>query len=257
VKHREEARARALHDDLARLFAGQQRIRVSVDGHGAHWTCSVETDLRRCNVRCLDEAFEQYLTEFVTEGQIVARGRTSSPDEAGSAISKWIGNASLQELYDYRFVDRGRRFLEAFKDKALVRHPALQSSARVEIRQIVSDLHELSLRNDDRSVHVSFYGTRAVPDAYFSWDECEIFRMTVSDTDDAADVMDRWHARRAAIYRRANAMPGNWRRACVQRRARGGWTSSRPSTAWALTRRRKPRACPTHEIAARPPGCVG
>jgi hypothetical protein len=48
------------------------------------------------------------------------------------------------------------------------------------------------VRAGDRSCELAFYGKNELPDAKFSWDDCELFRFQPDDNSRLAAVLKRW-----------------------------------------------------------------
>jgi hypothetical protein len=198
MQYPEERYARALHTELTKQFTSDEAVRVTIEGRGVHWTCYVASPRRGCSVGCMGGRDAEYLTEFKEGPDVIARGRTSSPGDTLSAVAGWIAGAALDELYrSYSFIDHWKRSLQALEQFVRARHPTLEAVSRIELRRVVSDIHELWFVREDRAVKVAFYGKRPSPDAFILWDQAEMARMEVRGTDEAADVVHSWLSDRA------------------------------------------------------------
>jgi hypothetical protein len=110
-----------------------------------------------------------------------------------AAIADWLDGRELSELYArYSFIDHEKRMLTRIREDVLAAAPALKHSARCELEHQVADIYYLRFTTGARSCQISFYGKNELPDAKFSWDECQLFEFQPDDSDPLAAVLRRW-----------------------------------------------------------------
>jgi hypothetical protein len=192
VKFAEEDYARELHQALSLKFA-----EVTINGAGVHWQCKLKVGIRSCTVDCFEDRFNrripgpEYSTAFEENGEIVATGRAESISDAVSAISEWLAASSITNLQKrFAFVDKRKRELVALRDSVVGDFPELGPLAV--LKNTTYDFHELNFRRGDRACRVYFYGKKNFSDAYFLWDECELFKFVADDPRKFALVLKRW-----------------------------------------------------------------
>lgn len=198
MKFPQEAHATALHKILLEHFASARSLTdLSITGAGVHWDCIAKRASRSCSIHCFDVRGPdgvhgpEYLASFDEGDQTIAMGRTSLDSEIVPAVSDWLQGASLDTLHSkFRFVDGQKRDLLDISKSVTSLFPELQTTAQV--KHDICDLHSLMFALGDRGCKVSYYGKNPFPDAFFQWDQCELFRFPIEDISAFATVLKRW-----------------------------------------------------------------
>jgi hypothetical protein len=203
-----ETYAKDLHRALSLRCSRPPGTHVAVEGRGVNWTCSAQRRGRSCRICCFDLPRAQgaeYLAFFKDDGRDHATGRTSSQDGVVGAAGDWLDGAGLEALYvRFSFVDSGKRALTALLAETLERSPRLRASASHDVCHDTCDMYHLWFRAKDRACRVAYYGKNRFPDAFFFWDECNLFRFPVEHQVVFAEVLERWlceDARPSALAR--------------------------------------------------------
>ena len=174
---------------------------VSVSGDGVHWTCRALRAPRQCSVSFF-HVFEkaEYLTRF-EEPQGGVWGRTFDRELTIDAVSAWLQNASVADLYDrFAFVEETRRTLEKIEREVLILKPVLSDLTQ---RQLASEFPDLSdgcalwFSAGDRACRIAFYGYNDAPGAEFFWDSCLQMKIQTADAAQLAGLLKRWLCDRA------------------------------------------------------------
>lgn len=197
MRYPEEDHARDLHRALEDRLSSRPSASVETNGEGVHWTCRASRGARECKVSCFDTHGPEYLASFLDGSTIRAWARTSSRRDILSAVLDWLDECALEELYRrHGFVEQKRRALVAIETRILELCPELDRPGLHTVEPLGCDLHDLWLRNAERSARVFFYGGECEPRAYFFWDNCQMFGVSWGDTDRLAGLIDHWLARR-------------------------------------------------------------
>lgn len=194
MKYPEEDYANDLHVELTRRFAPTvPATSLSVEGAGVHWHCTAQRGDSVCLIACFDMRGPEYYTSFERRSQKSGTARIPSRNQTIAAVADWLDGSDLSSLYDrYPFVDQTKRALTHLRDEVLGAVPELKASARVELEHQIADIYYLRFVADDRSCEISFYGKNELPDAKFSWDDCQLFRYQPDDNSQLAVVLKRW-----------------------------------------------------------------
>lgn len=189
MKYEEETYAK----ELQHLF----QITLSNDcilceGAGVHWQCSVQRGERRVKVSCFSSAGPEYLASFYVGSNTLAWGRTHRVDELLESVQAWVDGHELPTLYArFAFVDADKRTLEHLRDAVVAYNPVLgQLDAWLEHQ--MCDVYMLHWRWKNRRCQIEFYGNERHPQSMFYWDDCELFRLAVSDIPLLASLLQRW-----------------------------------------------------------------
>jgi hypothetical protein len=181
--------ARSLHGALLLRFMGTG-THTSIKGRGVNWTCSAHRGGRSCSICCFDVHGPEYLV-FFKDDKDRATGRTPSQDGVVAAAGDWLDGADLEALYArFSFVDEQKRALTALLAETLERSSRLRASH--EMCQEGCDIYHLWFRAKDRACRVAHYGKNRFPEAFFFWDECNLFRFPIENRALFADVLERW-----------------------------------------------------------------
>jgi hypothetical protein len=192
MKFPHESYARDLHRALSLRFSSAMDAHVSVKGRGVNWACSAHRGGRSCSICCFDVHGPEYLIFFKDDGDR-ATGRTPSQDGVVAATGDWLDGAVVEALYArFSFVDEEKRALTALLPETLERSSRLRTSASHEICHDGCDIYHLWFRAKDRACRVAHYGKDRFPEAFFFWDECNLFRFPVENPALFADVLERW-----------------------------------------------------------------
>jgi hypothetical protein len=137
------------------------------------------------------------LAAYSDEGKVVAWGRTSSRPDIVSSVKSWLESVEIEVMHErYLFVDHQRRQLDELHREIFELQASL-FSASVENRPKGCDLHELWIREQDRSCRIYYYGKNKYPNTEFHWDGCELFAFVADDIHQLAQVLARWISGRA------------------------------------------------------------
>jgi hypothetical protein len=187
-----ESYARELHRALSLRFVGVPDTHVSVKGRGVNWTCSAQRGGRSCSICCFDVRGPEYLVFFKDDGDR-ATARTPSQDGVIAAAGDWLDGAGVEALHTrFSFVDGEKRALAELLAETLERSLKLRRSAAHEIRHHTSDLYDLWFNAKDRACKVFYYGKKRFPEAFFFWDECNLFRFPVENRALFRELLERW-----------------------------------------------------------------
>jgi len=191
-----ETYARDLHRALLLRCSQAAGTHVAVEGSGVNWTPSAQRGGRSCSICCFDLPRAQgpeYLTFFEDGGREHATGRTSSQDGVVAAAGDWLDGADLEALYArFSFVDEEKRALTALLGETLERSSRLRTSASHEMCHSGCGIYGLWFRVKDRSCRIARYGKNRFPEAFFFWDECNLFRFPIESRALFGVVLERW-----------------------------------------------------------------
>ena len=191
MKYTEEDLATDLHALLKRTFRSTPTS-ISIKGAGVHWYCTVKRDDSTCSIACFGLGPEYY-TVFKRDSAKVATARISSKEQTIDAVSDWLDGCELSELHGkFAFVDKTRRALRQLLDDVLSVEPDLQIATSIELKHEIADIYYLQFAGNTRSCKISFYGKNELPDARFSWDDCQLFQFKSDQPTQLAQVLKRW-----------------------------------------------------------------
>jgi len=196
MERNEQKYAQELYDGLiARFSPVADQAQIAITGGGVQWRCSAQRGARSCWVGCFEVGGPEFLTFFEGSGKKVATARTPSPAETIDAIWTWLDGAPLTLMYErFCFVDSEKRKLMALREYALSTFPALATAARNELTATPAGVSHLWFRTGNRSAHIHFVSRHDAPEAFFHWDECELFSFGAADRAALATVLSRWLA---------------------------------------------------------------
>jgi hypothetical protein len=187
MKNPEEDLVIDLYDTLTREFSSKPTA-ISRDGAEV---CTVARDDSKCVISCF-HSHAEYYTEFIRASIEIATSRIPSKDDTIAAVRDWLDGQDLQVLYArYSFVDREKRALTRVRDDAITNAPELRT-ASPRLNNEWGNVYKLQFGAADRSCQVSFYGRDALPNARFSWDDCQLFQFQPDDNARLAAVLKRW-----------------------------------------------------------------
>lgn len=187
---------RGIH--IARRGEREPSTEISVEEGGLYSSCTAERGPNSCYVHYFDYNPE-YVTEFWRDSEIIATGRTSSKLDTINAVDDWLEGKPLPLLYHrFPFVDQRRRALDSLRHDLLKLMPELAESTSNELEWHGRPGRSyLWFRNADRSCQIYFYERKEFPDAFFYWDECQLFKFLANNQEDLASVLKRWVCDRA------------------------------------------------------------
>ncbi len=192
MKYAEEDIASDLHAELKRKFESTPTS-ISVEGTGVHWHCTAERDNSTCSIACFTTLGPEYYTDFKRDSAKVATARISSREQTVEAVADWLGGCLLSELHGkFAFVDKTKRSLTQLRDDVLSAEPDLKIAASCALDHKIADIHYLQFEGNERSCEISFYGKNELPDAKFSWDDCQLFQFQPDDAKQLASVLKQW-----------------------------------------------------------------
>lgn len=199
MKFAEETYANDLYVELTRRFdATVPATSLSVAGAGVHWHCTAQCGDSLCSIACFNVRGPEYYTSFERDSKKIATARIPFRDQTIAAVADWLDGSDLSSLHDrYRFVDHTKRALTQLRDEVLAAAPELKASARVELEHEGADIFCLRVIAADRSCDISFCGKNELPDAKFSWDDCQLFRYRPDDNSQLAAVLKQWLCNRS------------------------------------------------------------
>lgn len=192
MKYPEEDLAADLHRELThRLASGHTSL--AIQGAGVHWHCSAIRRNSLCSIACFTTPGPEYYTVFKRESATIATSRIPSRDQTIAAVADWLDGMELPVLYAcYPFVDQAKRALCQLRDNVFDAASVLQQSASCQLEHQIADIYYLRFRAGDRSCEISFDGKNPLPDAKFSWDDCQLFQFQPGDHGPLASVLTRW-----------------------------------------------------------------
>ena len=197
MKYPEEAMAADLHRQLRRRLASTHAV-LAVQGEGIHWDCAAGRGNSLCSIACFNSTGPEYYTDFTRDCVKIATSRIPSRDQTIDAVADWLAGMELVDLQArYPFVDKTKRGLCQLRDDVFAAAPVLQRSTDCQLEHRIADIHYLHFRAGDRSCEISFFGKNRLPDAKFSWDDCQLFQFQADDHARLATVLTRWLCERA------------------------------------------------------------
>ena len=187
----EEASARDLHRELERRF--DAATTVSTESAGIHWRCHVRRGLAACTIAGPSSAGLEYFTTFLLDSREVATGRTTSKDRTVEAVTDWLADRDVHQLYArYPFVDRNKRALSHLIDAINSAVPEVGHIARVGFDHEGQDRYVLRVATERRGCEIAFEGDSEYPDAKFSWNGTQRFALQVDAPGRLALLVRRW-----------------------------------------------------------------
>jgi hypothetical protein len=192
MKYPEEDIAADLHRELMRRLASAHTS-LAIQGAGVHWHCTASRGNSLCSIACFTSLGPEYYTDFQRDFTKIATSRIPSRDQTIAAIADWLDGMELAAFYRrYSFVDKTKRALCQLRDDVFAAAPVLQRSASCQLEHRGADIFYLRFRVGERACEISFYGKNALPDAKFSWDDCQLFQFQPEDHAQLASVLTRW-----------------------------------------------------------------
>jgi hypothetical protein len=196
MKYEEEISARDLYKILTQEFAdSSSETKTSIDeisfeGAIIGWVCTAVRGKRCCSIEPMTT---EYFVSFDEEDQTQAMGRTLFKREAVSAMNYWLEGHDLNELYEaFEFIDRRKRYLERFWDKAVREYPELDRCATIKLDEEHGDFYYLWFITKDRSCRLYFFCQNQFPTCEFYWDECQLFEVLAEDSIPSPLILKRW-----------------------------------------------------------------
>lgn len=189
MRYPQEDMANNLYHSLIEKFESSA-TQVSLNGVGVHWHCIAENDSSNCKINCFASNEPEYYTSFSRQSNELASSRIASKDDTIAAVQDWLTGYELSTIYErYHFVDQKKRALVAIRDGAFMYAPELQTTS--DLRGF-GDFYALHFRTKERSCKISFYGKNDLPDAKFSWDDCQLFTYQPENQEQLASVLKQW-----------------------------------------------------------------
>ncbi|HTV81645.1 MAG TPA: hypothetical protein VME18_03260 [Acidobacteriaceae bacterium] len=149
---------------------------------------------RSCVTTCslhLNELSPQspgFLTCFEESGKRIAWGKSNSESQTAAATRAWLQGAAPEALYgDFDFIDREKRRLARIQEEALRAVPSLAAGTNPQLKEF-REWSALWFRRDARAVMVD--GTSL--NAFFSWDQTNLFHWPVHDAPTLAVLVLKW-----------------------------------------------------------------
>lgn len=187
----QEHQARELYKRLVEIFAKFTDTNISIGEPGLHWNCSINRKERYCVIHCFGK--KGFAVSFRIYDAAKARGRTQSENELISSVVSWLKGDSLTEMHDlFEFIDRGKRYLEKFLDKAIALYPELELSANILIEPAFSESFCLRFITAERYCKIYFSDQRQYPTCEFYWKDFHIFEFYIEDISDTSLILKRW-----------------------------------------------------------------
>ena len=192
----EEIYAKELHQALLKKFQRSADIEIAIEG--APWYCTVLYDTHYCKVFCGElpgQMIPDYLVRFNRNTEKITEGRTDSVLDVVNSISRWLENATLDNLYDdFEYVDKNKRkFLDI--EKLMIKSaPDLALTTKHGLHQWDqwSDIHYLRFDTEIRSVHFAFWGKNEIPDCFFDWDKSNLLKAQVENYQELGLAAKYW-----------------------------------------------------------------
>jgi hypothetical protein len=215
VAYKEEQYARQLYQSLQKAFwgsspsflsllglthQGSHQPTISIEGAGVHWDCTVAKGSRSCLIHCFDINFTniaykgpEYYSQFKTNDQTEATGRTFSQSDTIAAASSWLQGQSLEELYhQLAFVDIEKRRLRTLMAELTTTYPALREAQQCEIIEDFFLSPTLYFKNGNRGCSVECVDYDHHMQYSFTWDETAIFAATEPDVVQMGSLIKKW-----------------------------------------------------------------
>ena len=190
MTRRQELLAAELHRYLTARFSDTPTV-LALKGAGVQWRCIASRGDATCTIHCFILLEPEFSVDFDRNGQTMACGRFPPNAETVEAVADWRAGRSVAEMHArYPQVDRHKRVLQQVADEVCAAVPALQTFC--ELRGSRIGISDVRFAVGDRSCRISLWGTNALPDAEFAWDDCVLFRYRPDDHQLLAAVIERW-----------------------------------------------------------------
>ena len=190
-------------------------IKISIEGAGVHWHCSVAIGTRQCVISCFDPSFmnleykgAEYYTSFESNGTDAATGRTFKRNNTIEAVKEWLDGKTVEELYfQFSFIDKNKRQLEGIKKEIIRLFPQLLECPVKDVTKEDFSGYSLWFKKENRSCRIYFYGYEAGPRWLFNWEDTLIFETSDTKIDRMGLLIKRWVADNAMPSVMTNEFP--------------------------------------------------
>ena len=164
---------------LRKKHESNSDIKISIEGAGVHWHCTVVKGMKQAAISSFDNSFRdleykgpEYFTSFKSNGQKAATGRTFNMNETIEAVVKWLEGKTVEELYSrFNFIDEKKRKLEGIKAEIIKFYPQLRDCPVKDVIEESFSFYSLWFTQATRSCRIYYYGYEADPRYLFNWED--------------------------------------------------------------------------------------
>lgn len=199
MKYKQEYIAENLYSNLQTHFKdSKEPVKISKQGAGVHWNCTVDANNRECKIHCFDtygnkDNSTEYLIAFQEAAKHKMWGRTRNLNETLNSIEDWLNEKTIEWLYEkYEFLDWSKRRI-LFIEKQLIKHePELKKVENSFYSPWGSGLYDYSISYNNRSCILDGYGKHEPTSFHFCWDNCRLFEVKQNDLTLMAKAVKMW-----------------------------------------------------------------
>ena len=199
MKYNEENIAEKLNEHLKRHFKGKNElVRISKEGTGVHWNCSLELEDRKSKINCFEfrnyeDIKPEYLISFEESGENKAWGRTYDIIETIKSSEEWINKGDRDILYQkFEFIDWYKRRIETIENQLLQFEPLLKQTKRELNSPWGSGLYDYSIEFKNRSCELNGFGEIEPTSFRMKWDDCNLFEVKQDDLEILSEILKKW-----------------------------------------------------------------
>jgi len=172
------------------LSKTSSQIEISIADRNWLWATTAVCGSRSCTVTTQDTWY-QVTFDIDSRGQ--ATGETINITEAVSALTDWLDNLCLSEMYlKHKFVDRKKIFLKKFWKETIKGYPELDRCTAMRLDQESYYYYYLWVIAKDRSCRIYLSGTTQLPCCEFYWDESQLLTLRTESTTSLSLILKRW-----------------------------------------------------------------
>ncbi len=197
MKYPQQNIAEELFEKISNYFnENELKIKISIDGVGVHWNCSISKENRKTVIHCFEfqnhEIIKpEYLIEFREDVKIIAWGRTFQSQLVLQSCEDWIQSFSLDSMYDrHSFVDYNKRAINDIEKELIAIQPELKKAEIILESPWGSDLYDYSINYKDRSCTLIDYSDQIK--FSFHWDNSNLFEIENKNLHLLSNLINDW-----------------------------------------------------------------